>query len=321
MSCSLVVPTRHRPQSLRRCLSAVAADASRPEEVVVVDNSAGDEATRATAIEFGAQYVVEPVAGAARARNAGARHAGGEVIAFLDDDVVPRPGWLPALLAPFHDPSVLGVTGRIAPPEAPLAPDGGTPQFIRSFDLGSERRTFDQASPWWFETTNFGGVGFGMIMAIRASVFERWPGFHPGIGPGTTVPAGDENYAFFELLRLGGRIVYTPDAVVQSAEGTVRATLRSQPASRVSEAAAHATLLLVEGRGYRMRTLRFVLEGLVGKRRPWRPPAGETFRSQLSAYQFGAALARGSWRYLAWRLHDGRRSGGHVRPGPPARVR
>ena len=50
------------------------------------------------------RHVVVPEPGATRARNAGARAADGEVIVFIDDDALPRSGWLPALLACFREP-------------------------------------------------------------------------------------------------------------------------------------------------------------------------------------------------------------------------
>ncbi|MYR59508.1 glycosyltransferase, partial [Streptomyces sp. SID625] len=51
--------------------------------------------------------------GPAAARNSGWRLAGTELVAFLDADVVPEPGWLEALLPHFADPRVAAVAPRV----------------------------------------------------------------------------------------------------------------------------------------------------------------------------------------------------------------
>lgn len=45
------------------------------------------------------------------ARNLGIAQAAGEVIAFIDDDLLAEPGWLSALTAPFADDRVIAATG------------------------------------------------------------------------------------------------------------------------------------------------------------------------------------------------------------------
>ena len=73
--------------------------------------------------------IVELGAGATRARNAAARAARGEVTAFIDDDALPRPGWLKALLDPFSDGRVGCVGGRVR-----LRFEGAPPAWIK--DVG-----------------------------------------------------------------------------------------------------------------------------------------------------------------------------------------
>jgi len=45
-------------------------------------------------------------------KNAGARLAGGDILVFIDSDVVPNPGWLVGMLAPFTDPDIQVVGGN-----------------------------------------------------------------------------------------------------------------------------------------------------------------------------------------------------------------
>jgi glycosyltransferase involved in cell wall biosynthesis len=111
---SVVVPTYRRPDELRRCLAGLARQSLPPAETIVV-RRAGDEATRAVLAQSPGSAVVDvPVSqpGVLAAMEAGAAAAGCDVIAFIDDDAVPRTDWLQRLTRHFDDPEVGGVGGR-----------------------------------------------------------------------------------------------------------------------------------------------------------------------------------------------------------------
>ena len=57
------------------------------------------------------RLLTQPNAGPAAARNRGALESRGDIILFTDDDCVPMPTWLHAMLQPFQDPEVVGVKG------------------------------------------------------------------------------------------------------------------------------------------------------------------------------------------------------------------
>ena len=99
---SVVVPVRDRSRELDRLLAALRATAPGVGEVVVVDDGS------AVPLAVPGARVVrhECSRGPAAARNTGAAAATGTVIAFLDSDVVPEPGWLELLLAHLGDEAV-----------------------------------------------------------------------------------------------------------------------------------------------------------------------------------------------------------------------
>ena len=76
-------------------------------ELIVVDNNSGD-ATAAVARDKGAEVIHEPVQGIARARNTGARHAGGDVLIFVDADVLMPPELLRVIHTALDDPDCIG---------------------------------------------------------------------------------------------------------------------------------------------------------------------------------------------------------------------
>ena len=95
MDISVVIPTRNRAQKLRRTLDGLRAQtlSSAAFEVLVVDNGSSDD-TCATVAGYldkapNWRYLREPQPGAAAARNSGIRASQGEIVLFLDDDVIP----------------------------------------------------------------------------------------------------------------------------------------------------------------------------------------------------------------------------------------
>ena len=99
---TVVIPTYARPRQLAACLSALAAQRCQaPWEVVVVDDGSPeplDSIAEAFHERLDLRIERQGNAGPARARNRGVAVARGRFIAFTDDDCLPEPDWLGALL-------------------------------------------------------------------------------------------------------------------------------------------------------------------------------------------------------------------------------
>src|ERR1700733_12756191 len=112
---TVVIPVRDRHAELARCLSGLR---DLPHVIVVDDASADPGAIKRIADEHGAAVIRRPVnGGPGAARNTGLGAAETDIVAFLDSDCVPRPGWLDGLLPHFTDPAVGAVAPRIVPHE------------------------------------------------------------------------------------------------------------------------------------------------------------------------------------------------------------
>lgn len=107
---TVVVPVKDRVDGLARLVAAVGEAGAL---VVVDDGSADPAAIRAAAGPRARVLRHERSRGASAARNTGLRAATTPLVAFLDSDVVPEPGWLAPLLAVFADPAVALAAPRI----------------------------------------------------------------------------------------------------------------------------------------------------------------------------------------------------------------
>ena len=110
---TVLIPVRDRPVLLDRCLTALGRD----YPVLVVDDESRDPAAVAdVAAAHGAALVRRPVnGGAGPARNTGLLGVTTGLVAFLDSDAEPEPGWVERLAAHLADPAVAVAAPRIVP--------------------------------------------------------------------------------------------------------------------------------------------------------------------------------------------------------------
>jgi len=115
---SLYIPCYNAEPYLERVLAAIMAQTHPLEEVLVIDDGSTDRtAALAQSIAAGARYPLRVVShgknlGLACARNTGVREAACPLVACVDSDVAPEPGWL-AALAREMTPEVSGVGGEL----------------------------------------------------------------------------------------------------------------------------------------------------------------------------------------------------------------
>src|SRR5215467_5793666 len=171
---SVIVPTRDRPEQVRRCLQSLLALHYPRYEIIVVDNAPGSRATAELIQQTYSDvpqvhYVREDHPGSSQARNRGIIAARGEILAFADDDVVIDRYWLVELVRAFsRADDVACVTGLVLPVELETPPQFWIEEY-GGFSKGFARRIFDMTenhpkTPLYPYTA--GSLGTGANMAF-----------------------------------------------------------------------------------------------------------------------------------------------------------
>jgi GT2 family glycosyltransferase len=203
---TVAVATCGRPESLARCLRALASGTTRPRETIVVDQAPSPDSRRVVeqcGIE-GARYLEQPRLGVSASRNLALAAASGVVLAVIDDDCAPDPGWVTALAAAFErDPTPTAVTG-------PILPLGAQPPGTHAISLRTATRPADHRGrmlPWI--------VGSGGNFAAWREVLAHHAGWDERLGPGSPGQAAEDAELLYRILRDGGMVRYEPAAVVR----------------------------------------------------------------------------------------------------------
>ena len=208
---TVAVCTRDRPADLRRCLDAFLQLPDDGQEYLIVDNAPSTAATRELVAGYDGRfrYVHEPRPGLNVARNRALREAAHDIVAFNDDDAVPDPGWLRALLAGFTDPDIVCVTGLTMPLELETPAQEWFERYS-PFNRGFRPQLF-HGNP--VTALRAGHAGAGANMALRRATLDRIGGFDELLDAGTPTLSGGDTEMFARILAAGFHIQYTPAAL------------------------------------------------------------------------------------------------------------
>ena len=186
MKLTIVIPAFNEEVYLPSTLDSIqtaAAHSDAEVDILVVDNNSEDD-TAAVGRSKGATVVHEPVQGIARARNAGAGHAEGDVLVFVDADVILPPTLLAEIHTAMSDSACIG--GAV------------------DVEYRPRRRSMRLYLCAWRLLARLTGMAQGATQFCRKSVFDELGGYDEKAWIGEDA---DIYWALKRLARRTGRTV------------------------------------------------------------------------------------------------------------------
>lgn len=195
---SIVIPVKAVNQYIHEGMAYIKElDYSNFEVLILPDEDNGTHLT-------GARVIPTGNIGPAEKRDLATKYAGGEILAFLDDDAFPRRDWLKQAVKHFKEASVAAVGGpAITPENDTILQKASGAVFASRF--GGGNLTYRYVPGKLREVDDFPSVN----LLVRKNVFESLGGFDTQFWPGE-----DTKLCLDITRKLGMKIIYDPEVVV-----------------------------------------------------------------------------------------------------------
>ncbi len=194
---SIIIVAPRVSDFLNEALQAIEHLVSPARETIVVLDEAPDSGLNAT------HCIVSGPRGPAQKRDMGAAAASGRLLAFLDDDAYPSPGWLEAAVPHFDNPAIWAVGGPgVTPPNDGFRARVSGWTYAAWIVSGPARFRYVPSSNRTVDDYP------SMNLIVRRSAFQAIGGFDSGFYP------GEDTKLCLEIARRGGLIQYESDALV-----------------------------------------------------------------------------------------------------------
>jgi GT2 family glycosyltransferase/glycosyltransferase involved in cell wall biosynthesis len=217
---SIVIPVYNQFAHTLACLRALEAHPPGASfEVVVVDDGSSDETEVSLPQVAGLRYHRRAVNGGfIAACNDGASLARGDYLVFLNNDTIPQPGWLDALLHTFDEHSGCGLVGsQLVYPDGRLQEAGG---IVFADGSAWNYGRFESPDDPRFAFVREADYCSGATLAIPRELFAELAGFDTRYAPAYFE---DTDFAF-SVRHAGLATLYQPASRVVHMEGTTSGT-------------------------------------------------------------------------------------------------
>ena len=204
---SIIIPAFNQAALTRKCLGALLTDLHEDAEIIVIDNGSTDWSPEYLA-SLGSKIRVTSNStnlGFARACNQGAAIATGRYLVFLNNDTVPQPGWLDALIAPALEGKAEIVGARL------LYPDGTIQHAGVVFDEQGPLHCFKRTPADTFEANQPRHLQAvtAACMLLTAKLFQELGGFDEGYKNGF-----EDIDLCLNAVQHGYRVFYQPESIL-----------------------------------------------------------------------------------------------------------
>lgn len=215
---SVIIPTFKRKNSLVKLLKSIMPQLNSDCEIIIVEQGNNNKNVyeselKKSSAEF--TYIYETIPSTEHAKNIGAKKSEGDILLFLDDDVVVHDNLIVNHLKGYRDKKIGGVSGRVITPGEKIEEDRtdtGRIDWLIRFSNG-------------YSSTHKQNVdtGIGCNMSWRRDIFELLGGYDENFHG-----LRDESDLALRVKYSGFKILFEPSATVTHIKGDVGGTRKSE---------------------------------------------------------------------------------------------
>lgn len=166
---SVIIPVYNGEKFLPGCLDALKSTTYQHYELIVVDDCSTDRSVEISRAHGARVLKMARQSGPGAARNFGAREALGEVLFFVDADVVVKPDTVERVAADFDDPEIAAVFGSY---DDEPAEKNFISQYKNLFHRFVHQQGRSEAETFW---AGCGAIRRDVFLAVNGFDAERYP--------------------------------------------------------------------------------------------------------------------------------------------------
>lgn len=197
LKVSVIIPVKEINNYIRESISHILSQNYKNFEIIVLPDKEKEEVFEKTRI------ISTGHVGPAEKRDIGAKEAGGEILAFLDDDAYPRNDWLSNALLNFEDGNIAMVCGPGVTPDSDSIVKKASGAVYTSFLGGG-----NLSHRYWPKKKKYVEDFPSVNMLIRKKDFEKVGGFSTSFWP------GEDTKLCLDIIKTGKKILYDPEVFV-----------------------------------------------------------------------------------------------------------
>lgn len=228
---SIIVATKYRACDLDAFLNSLkdTNHLNRKDiEIIIIDNTNGDNSTKNICKKFDVIYLTQPIKGKSKSQNLGIKHSRGRYLIFTDDDVIIKDkNWVNKFIDEFESNPALGyLSGNVVAAEITnniqrfWENKGGLSKGkIRKYWKNSQLQYSKKVWP----LTQFCA---GANCAIPKSILTITGPYCELLGPGSLIGHGESIEIGYRIIKKGYDVEYNPEIQVLHKHPTTSSELK-----------------------------------------------------------------------------------------------